>query len=328
MIKNQWYVILQSKELKKGKTLGVLRMGERMVLWRDSRGQVVCQADLCPHRFAALSIGCIKGDTIQCPFHGFEYDTNGRCTYVPANGRSAEVPKNLQVQTYPCREAHEYIYIWWGEPRAEYPPLPWFEDLDKTFTTSDYQTHWPVQYSRAIENQLDVFHLAFVHDSTIGRGNRTIADGPLTTIDEKSLEIWVHNRVDDGNSTAKRPGELPKPTHPPFLKFQFPHHWMNRISEDMRITVFFTPVDDENTIMYLRYYQRFVRLPLLRQLVAFLINVSSIVILNQDKRVVVTQRPKKSGLRIGEKPIPADKPIIEYRSMREKLQKAAGQEID
>jgi phenylpropionate dioxygenase-like ring-hydroxylating dioxygenase large terminal subunit len=328
MIKDQWYVILRSKELKKGKALGVLRMGERMVLWRDSQGKTVCQADLCPHRFAALSIGCVMGDTIQCPFHGFEYDTSGSCTYVPANGRAAEVPKNLRVQTYPCREAHGYIYIWWGEPRVEYPPLPWFEDLDNTFTTSDFQDHWPVQYSRAIENQLDVFHLAFVHATTIGRGHRTICDGPITTIDEKTLEIWVYNRVDDGSSTAKRPGDLLKPTRPPFLKFQFPHHWMNRISEDMRITVFFTPVDDENTIMYLRYYQRFVRLPLLRQLVAFLINVSSIIILNQDKRVVITQRPKKSGLRIGEKPIPADKPIIEYRSMREKLQKAAGQKVD
>jgi phenylpropionate dioxygenase-like ring-hydroxylating dioxygenase large terminal subunit len=103
---------------------------------------------------------------------------------------------------------------------------------------------------------------------------------------------------------------------------------MNRISEDMRITVFFTPVDDENTIMYLRYYQRFVKLPLLRELAAFMINVSSIVILNQDKRVVLTQHPKKSGLHIGEKLIPADKPIIEYRTIREKLQKAAGQKIE
>lgn len=328
MIKNQWYVILRSKELKKGKALGVRRMGERMVLWRESHGKVVCQADLCPHRFAALSIGCLKGDTIQCPFHGFEYDQNGNCTYVPANGRAADIPKTLQVKTYPCREEHGYVYIWWGDPMAEYPPLPWFDDLDDSFTTSDDQAHWPVQYSRAIENQLDVFHLAFVHDTTIGRGNRTIADGPLTDTDEKSLQIWVYNRVDDGNSTAKRPGELPKPTRKPQLMFKFPHLWMNRISEDMRITVFFTPVDDENTIMYLRYYQRFVRLPLLRYLVAFLVNVSSIVILNQDKRVVITQRPKKSGLRIGEKPIPADKPIIEYRSIREKLQKAAGQEID
>lgn len=328
MIRNQWYVILRSKELKKDKTLGVLRMGERLVLWRDRQGNPVCMADLCPHRGAALSIGCLKGDAIQCPFHGFEYDGEGCCTYVPANGRSAELPKVLKVGTYPAREAHGYIYIWWGDPREEYPPLPWFDDLDDSFTASDYADHWAVQYSRAIENQLDVFHLPFVHATTIGRGNRTVADGPLTTIDEKSLEIWVYNRVDDGKTPARRPGELGKPTRPPFLIFRFPHLWMNRISEDMRITVFFTPVDNENTLMYLRYYQRFVKFPLLRQMVAGLINLSSIVILNQDKRVVLTQRPKKSGLHIGEKLIPADKPIIEYRSMREKLQKAAGQQID
>jgi phenylpropionate dioxygenase-like ring-hydroxylating dioxygenase large terminal subunit len=328
MIRNQWYVILQSKELKKDKVLGVLRMGERMALWRDRQGNPVCQVDQCPHRGVALSIGCLMGDTIQCPFHGFEYDRDGRCTYVPANGRAAELPKALKVATYPAREAHGYVYIWWGEPREEYPPLPWFDDLDDTFTTSDYADTWSVQYSRAIENQLDVFHLPFVHATTIGRGNRTIADGPLTTVDEKSLEIWVYNRLDDRKTTARRASELGQPTRPPFLIFKFPHLWMNRISEDMRITVFFTPVDDENTIMYLRYYQRFVKLPLLRELAAFMINVSSIVILNQDKRVVLTQHPKKSGLHIGEKLIPADKPIIEYRTIREKLQKAAGQKIE
>jgi len=328
MIRNQWYVILQSKEIKAGKVVGVLRMGERMVLWRDSSGKVVCQADLCPHRGVALSIGCVKGDTLQCPFHGFEYDQTGKCTYVPANGRAADVPKSLQVVTYETREQHGYVYIWWGDLQMEYPQLPWFEDLDDSYSTSDYKDNWAVHYSRAIENQLDVFHLAFVHATTIGRGNKTVADGPVTTLDEKSLEIWVYNRLDDGKTTAKRASELPAPIRPYFLKFRFPHLWMNRISDDMRITVFFTPVDDENCILYLRYYQRFVRVPVLRKLVADLINLSSIVILNQDKRVVLTQLPKKSGLKIGEKLIPADKPIIEYRSTRQKLQDRAGQKIN
>lgn len=323
MIRNQWYAILQSKEVKPHQVVGVLRMGERMVLWRDSRGEAICQADHCPHRGAALSIGCLLGDTLQCPFHGFEYDQSGRCTYVPANGRAAAVPQALQVTTYVTHEAHGYIYIWWGDAQTEYPPLPWFEELDDSFTSSDYKDAWPVDYSRAIENQLDVFHLPFVHATTIGRGNKTIADGPLTVVDDKSLEIWVSNRLDDGISTARRASELPAPSRPFFLKFKFPHLWMNRISEDMRITVFFTPIDDENCILYLRYYQRFVRVPLLRQLVAGLINLFSIVILNQDKRVVLTQLPKKTGLRIGEILIPADKPIIEYRSMREKLQEKA-----
>jgi phenylpropionate dioxygenase-like ring-hydroxylating dioxygenase large terminal subunit len=321
MIRNQWYVVLQSREVKPNKIVGVLRMGERLVFWRDSLGKVTCQVDKCPHRGVALSIGCLKGDAIQCPFHGFEYDQNGKCVLVPANGRAAEPPKALQVPTYPAREAHGYVYIWWGDPRSEYPELPWFEDLDETFTTSDYIAHWAAHYSRIIENQLDVFHLPFVHATTIGRGDKTIADGPLTVVDSDSLEIWVYNRLDDGKTTAMRPAELPSPERPYFLKFKFPHLWMNRISEDMRISVFFTPVDEENSVMYLRYYQRFVKLPILRQVVATLINWFSIIILNQDKRVVVTQQPKASGLRVGEKLIPADKPIIEYRTIRENLQK-------
>jgi phenylpropionate dioxygenase-like ring-hydroxylating dioxygenase large terminal subunit len=320
MIRNQWYVILQSKEVKLHKLMGVLRMGERLVLWRDTNGNVVCQVDRCPHRGVALSIGKPMGDTIQCPFHGFEYDQSGNCTYVPANGHAADVPKALQVTTYPAREAHGYVYIWWGEPLAVYPELPWFEDLDDGFTTSDYKDTWAAHYSRIIENQLDVFHLPFVHATTIGRGNKTIADGPLTVVDEKSMEIWVYNRTDDGISTARRASELPAPNRPFSLKFKFPHLWMNHISDDMRITVFFTPVDENNSVLYLRYYQRFLKFPVLRQLAALLINWTSIIILNQDKRVVITQEPKPSGLHIGEKLIPADKPIIEYRSIRENLQ--------
>ena len=328
MIRNQWYVVLESGELRIGKPIGVVRMGEKMVFWRDSKGKPVCQADLCPHRGVALSIGKIKEDKIQCPFHGFEYDQTGRCTLIPANGLASTPPQAIKVATYPIREAHGYIYIWWGEAREEYPELPWFEYLEDGFTTSQMHDHWTVDYSRAIENQLDVFHLPFVHGSTIGRGNRTVADGPYTVVDEKSLEIWVYNRKDDGKTTARRASELEKPTHAPFLKFKFPNLWMNCISDDMRITVYFTPVDDENCILYLRNYQRFIKTPILRNLVAALINPSSKVILDQDKRVVLTQRPKKTGLRIGEKMIPADKPIIEYRSGREKLQKAAGQKID
>lgn len=328
MIKNQWYGILLSKELKANKLLGVTRMGEKMVLWRDSAGQPVCQSDLCPHRGAALSTGCIQKDAIQCPFHGFEFDQEGLCTVIPANGISSKPPKALHVKTYPCKEAHGYIYIWWGDERNEYPSLPWFDELDDSFDTVDLQDHWSVDYSRAIENQLDVFHLPFVHATTIGRGNRTIADGPITISDEQGIRIWASSRVDDGTNVARKPSELTFTSHPPSLKFLFPNFWMNYISEDVRITVLFTPIDNENCILYLRSYQKFFKFPVINHLITVLFNPSNRVILNQDKRVVLTQRPKKTGLHIGEKMIPADQPVIEYRRIREKLQKQAGQVVD
>ena len=54
MIRNQWYVLLESEEV--GKTpIGVTRMGEKMVFWRDSAGKVQCALDKCPHRGVKVS---------------------------------------------------------------------------------------------------------------------------------------------------------------------------------------------------------------------------------------------------------------------------------
>lgn len=328
MIRDQWYVILQTKELKKGKPVGVTRMGEKLVLWRDGYGKPVCQADLCPHRGAALSAGRLSAERIQCPFHGFEFDSSGQCTFIPANGLSSTPPRSIRVKTYPVRESHGYIYLWWGEPRPDYPPLPWFDDLDESFTTAEIKNHWAVHYSRAIENQLDVFHLPFVHATTIGKGGRTISDGPVIEIDDNELKIWVYNRIDDGRTGPRRAAELPPPLRSPLLRFIFPHLWMNRISDDLRITVYFTPIDDENCMLYLRSYQRFMRLPVLRNIVTWFFNPSNLVILNQDKRVVLGQRPVKSALRMEEKLIQADRPIIEYRRIRRDLQLKAGQKVE
>jgi phenylpropionate dioxygenase-like ring-hydroxylating dioxygenase large terminal subunit len=319
MIRNQWYAVLESYEVKPGKVVGVTRMGEKMVFWRTASGKASCLSDLCPHRGAAISLGKVTGDCIQCPFHGFEYDTSGRCTLIPANGKAAPVPKAMQVRAYPVQEAHNFIWIWWGEERAAYPALPFFDDLEDGFSYTCDQDHWQVHYTRAIENQLDVFHLPFVHDTTIGRGNRTIADGPGVRLDGDKMDIWVYNRLDDGASTAVKPTDLPEPKRAPFLKFNFPNLWMNRISDDMRIVVSFVPVDDGNTFIYLRYYQRMVRIPILRDLVNLLNKLFSRVILGQDKRVVLTQRPIRSELKMGEKVISQDRPIVVYRTHREEL---------
>jgi phenylpropionate dioxygenase-like ring-hydroxylating dioxygenase large terminal subunit len=293
-------------------------LGEKLVFWRTSSGQVSCQIDHCPHRGAALSAGKIIGEHLQCAFHGFEFDTSGRCTLIPANGKNTAVPKAMQTPGYPLREAHNFIWLWWGQPQAAYPPLPYFDDLDDGFSYTSDHALWNVHYSRAIENQLDVFHLPFVHDTTIGRGNRTLADGPYARLENEELDIWVYNKEDDG-SVALKPDQLPEPKRPPFLKFIFPNIWMNRISDDMRIVVSFVPVDENHTIFYLRYYQRFMRLPILRDLVNLATALSSRVILNQDKRLVVTQRPAKSDLKIGEILIPQDRPIIMYRAHRREL---------
>ncbi len=325
MIPGMWYVVLESTEVKHGRPVGVTRMGEKLVFWRDSQGRVVCQRDLCAHRGVALSAGKLCGDRIRCPFHGLEYDATGRCQVIPANGRTAPVPEQFRVHTYPTREEHGFIYIWWGQsPPAELPPVPWFDDLDGTLTYANVRDPWKTHYSRVIENQLDAAHLPFVHHNTIGRGNRTVVNGPqVRWLKDDMMFVYTWNELDEGQR-PRRAEELPEPTGPFHLEFHFPNIWENYISPRVRVVAAFVPVDDENTILYLRFYQGFVRLPLLRHLVNRLAMPFNLMVAHQDRRVVQTQRPKRTFLKMGEKLFQADGPILAYRRRRQELLQQAG----
>lgn len=327
MIRNQWYVILESAEVKKGKPFGVTRMGEKLVLWRNADNAVVCMRDLCPHLGAPLSLGEVKGDCIMCPFHGFEYDSSGQCTALPAYGRNGIIPKALRAGIYPTHEEHGFIWIFWGEPQDEIVPPKYFDNLGVGMSYGRFRQHWTVHYSRMVENQLDVAHLPFIHHNTIGRGQRTVVDGPLVRLEDDLLEIWVHNRSDDGNPPRKAE-DLPEPTRHPFLLFRFPNIWQNWISDDIRIVIAFVPVDEENGLLYGRYYQNIVRTPVLKELFNLAGVLGSIVIANQDRRVVSKQLPKKTDLRMGEKIMQSDRAILTYRKRRRELQEKAGQTLE
>ncbi|MBN1309806.1 MAG: aromatic ring-hydroxylating dioxygenase subunit alpha [Anaerolineae bacterium] len=323
MIPNQWYAILDSREVRPGKLVGVRRMGVNLVAWRDDEGQIVLMRDKCPHRGAALSLGKLADGHIQCPFHGFRFDPSGACVLIPANGRNAPVPKAFRAHSFPARDEHGLIWIWWGRPREDLPPVPFFDDLDESFAYGTYAVHWNAHYSRAIENQLDVSHLPFIHTNTIGRGNRTVVNGPVSVLEDDELHVWVMNKVDAGQLAAK-PSDVSRPDYPPLLRFRFPNVWQNAIAPDLRVFVAFAPIDAENTMMYLRFYQRFIKVPLLRELVCWVGAIANNRIAGEDQRVVVTQQPKISGLGIGEKLIPADQPIIRYLKHRGELIDAAG----
>jgi phenylpropionate dioxygenase-like ring-hydroxylating dioxygenase large terminal subunit len=212
MIPNQWYVVLESREVKPGRLLGVTRMGERLVFARDRAGKAFCLRDRCAHRGAALSAGKHAGDAVECPFHGFRYDASGRGVLIPANGRNAEVPERFHVHAYPVHEQHGWLWIWWGErPPARIPAPRYFEDLDG-FAWASAVDPWNAHYSRVIENQLDVVHLPFVHYNTIGRGNRTLVNGPV--VERRGPDrffVRVFNEVDTGQRPRK-PGRSSRRT--------------------------------------------------------------------------------------------------------------------
>ncbi len=322
MIKNSWYLVLESREVKQNKPVGVKRLGEKMVFWRNKSGKVNCFVDICVHRGAELSMGVIVNDHLMCPFHGLEYATDGKVVYIPANGCGNPVGQNFNVKSYETHEKNGFIFIFWGE-RSEISSEPeYFDGLDRGYSYKTFTDPWAIHYSRCIENQLDVSHLPFVHRTTIGAGDRRIVDGPVMKwIDNNRFHLFVYNRKDDGVK-PKKPAELPQEQVTKFrLEFVYPNLWQNYIFDDLRIVVGFVPIDDENSILYLRSYQKLVRLPVLSWLFNGILAFYNRIVLHQDRRIVLTQVPRITAHKMDENLFQADLPIIQYRKRRDELKK-------
>ena len=165
MISNQWYAILPSKNVKVGQIVAVKRMNLDLALFRNSKGDIGCVVDQCTHRGAALSLGKVMDDCIQCPFHGLEFNKLGKCTFIPANGKSSTADiSRYNVRQYPVREGNGIIFFWYGDEEKIIKDLPFFDkEIDDSYVYSELADHWNSHYSRCIENQLDVVHLPFVH---------------------------------------------------------------------------------------------------------------------------------------------------------------------
>ena len=319
MIRNQWYAILSSEEVPRQGLVGVTRMGEKLALWRDETGSVACIIDQCCHRGASISAGKVVNGQAQCPFHGFEYDKQGKVKLIPANGKANEVADRYRVKHYPARDSYGLIWIFWGDQVADIPEIPFFNDLKQGFYYTQIKDHWPVHYTRCIENQMDVVHVPFVHHNTIGRGGKTIVYGPKVKWEGNKLTWYVKNVVDDGHTVAKPAKDMGSEDDLYSLEIIMPNIWHNIIAEKVRVFAAFAPVDEENCMIYLRFYQSFMPVWGLRHLIGWVGRIYSSIILNQDKQVVITQLPKKSSLRMGEKLIPGDRPIAEFRRRNEQL---------
>lgn len=103
MIPDLWYPIAISTDVNTKKPTSLRRLGMQLVLWRDMDGNVVVQDARCPHKGADLGDGRLKGNAVECPYHGFLFNSEGTCTLTPAMGRNARIPGSLKIRSYRYR---------------------------------------------------------------------------------------------------------------------------------------------------------------------------------------------------------------------------------
>ena len=319
MIYNQWYIILESRELKRRKPKQIKRLNETLALWRDTEGKVSCIHDQCCHRGASLSCGKLVNGEIECPFHGFLFNKEGKVTTIPSNGKNNVPPDYMKVHSYQTFEKWGLIWIWYGDSdKIDGEPF-YFDDI-KNYTYSSFKGNWNVHYSRAIENNLDITHLPFVHRSSIGSPRKTLLHGPFYKREGDHLTFYGLGVSDDGKTTAIEPNSIPGYENSHKLQFHFPHTWMVNSSKRTRIFTASIPVDEENTLFYFRYCQGWTKIPIIRKIATWIGMHVTRFIVNQDKKIVNTQIPRKSSLKMDEHLVAGDLPIVEYRKHRAYLQ--------
>lgn len=297
MVTERWYIILEAAELPRDRPLGITRLGERLVLWR-SGSTIHATSDRCPHRGASLAMGKVNGACVACPFHGFEFDGDGKCTHIPEYGPEKKPPAAMRVRSFPVREANGFLWLWWGVVPDTLPEIPWFAELDSSYVWHGFADDWDTHYTRAVENQLDFTHLPFVHHNSIGRGMKPL----LRVITEQEGDRL---KVSYDPSTYDAKGF--------FVELIAPNLWRNRLAPGVWAVAAFVPVEGNRTRLYLRFYQNYVRVPILGWLVCYGMNVVNRRILKQDKDVVLAQLPKEVTPDLREVLVAGDAPIAFWR---------------
>jgi phenylpropionate dioxygenase-like ring-hydroxylating dioxygenase large terminal subunit len=164
-LRNGWYSAIWSRELK-DKPVGKTFLNEKVVLFRNDRGQVGALEDCCCHRAAPLSLGEVSGATLACGYHGLKFDVTGRCVEVPGQ---SEVPSGAKVRSYPVHEKNNVVWIWMGDAAkadtAKIPDMPWLSD--PKWATTPGNLHVKTNYQFIIDNLLDLTHVTYVHKNTL-----------------------------------------------------------------------------------------------------------------------------------------------------------------
>jgi len=186
MFMNFWYVAAESKELT-DKPMHMKMLGFDFVLFRDTKGKANCLSNICVHRGASLAHGKIKGDTVECPYHGWRFrGEDGVCTKIPSLGNDGKIPGRAKVDAYPVEEKYGLIFCFLGDlPENERPPIvdmPEFDD--SSWRTTSQSFTWRADWQRAMENSLDPAHTEFVHPSMGYQGDRPDYIVPELTIVE------------------------------------------------------------------------------------------------------------------------------------------------
>lgn len=160
-----WYFVCPSKDLSKFEVKSIQICGHEMVLYRGEDNKVRALDAYCPHMGTHLGKGKVVKNNIQCFFHHWQFDEEGRCKHIPCQ---AEIPKSASVNYYSVSELYESIWIYPG-PNPQHGLV----DFPELVHSTEKYISFGKSYERSCHhhvtmiNGIDPQHLKTVHQLDI-----------------------------------------------------------------------------------------------------------------------------------------------------------------
>jgi len=191
-LRNSWYAAAWGSEVQAGKLFARTLLDEPVLLYRDSQGVAHAISDRCPHRFVPLHLGCLKGDEVQCGYHGLRFDGTGACTHNPHG--DGTIPRAARVKSWPLVERYSVLWIWMGASEEADPDrIPDFTCMDAGhFWVGKGYLHAKVNYALATDNIMDLSHVEYLHPATLGGDSVKHA---IISIEEQGNTVWSNRQT-------------------------------------------------------------------------------------------------------------------------------------
>lgn len=165
VMRSYWVPVLVSSELE-GNDSGPLRvrlMGEDLLAFRDSEGQVGLVGEKCAHRNASLYFARNEGCGLRCVYHGWKYDRHGNCVDTPNEPPESKLKEKVRLKSYPCVERNDVIWAYMGKasPAPELPDMEWnlVPPAQCYITKRFLDCNW----LQTLEGGIDSSHGSFLH---------------------------------------------------------------------------------------------------------------------------------------------------------------------
>lgn len=164
MLRRYWQPV-HCAELVTDKPQRLEILGEELLIYRGASGKAVLTQLRCAHRSLALDYGRVEGDSIRCPYHGWLYDGEGRCTAQPAEPEGSGFKDKVRLKNYPTQEASGLVFAYMGPAPA--PLLPLYDVMiEEAGAKGVAMRNVGANWLNAIENIVDISHLAWLHGYT------------------------------------------------------------------------------------------------------------------------------------------------------------------